>query len=390
MSALFLFPPLILCLLCCFVVAQDTLQSASSLLRGLEASGSTKNSYSNSNSVECEQYLSRHRSHAEQYRHRWKDPVLSRLLDKPTPKDKPYSWKLWWDFFEPYWSCNDEEEVGPVHDGHKWMCGLDALRDSTTTTTDNPCLVYSYGSAGDTSFEQALYERTGKRCKIHVFDPTPGFGSEAKQNAHAQQSFSGSFHSWGLGGGKDAQMRLEGWTAHKSHASTFPVETVMKTLKRLGESSLNSSSVSASSTTTIDVLKIDCEGCEWDAMLPIIAACKSSSLVLGQLQLEMHIMWNNPEKGTEAQRERLALGKNREVQLQRRMTRVFKGLEEHCNLKIFHKEPNLKGCDGYKCLEYGFVNVKEQCRRKRVAAFASGGALQVADAPECVCGLDDV
>ena len=72
-------------------------------------------------------------------------------------------------------------------------------------------------------------------------------------------------------------MRLEGWTAHKSHASTFPVETVMKTLKRLGESSLNSSSVSASSTTTIDVLKIDCEG------------CKSFSLVLGQLQLEMHI-----------------------------------------------------------------------------------------------------
>ena len=47
--------------------------------------------------------------------------------------------------------------------------------------------------------------------------------------------------------------------------------------------------------------------------------------------------------------------------------------------------------DSYKCLEYGFVNnVKEQCRRKRVAAFASGGALQVADAPECVCGLDDV
>ena len=44
----------------------------------------------------------------------------------------------------------------------KWLCGLRSLQA--------PCVVYSFGSHNETSFEQGL-RRLKPACEVHIFDP---------------------------------------------------------------------------------------------------------------------------------------------------------------------------------------------------------------------------
>ena len=127
------------------------------------------------------------------------------------------------------------ELVGPVGDGHKWLCGVDGLAAKQAAAAAGMrgkkpgsaawreaaaagCLAYSFGSSGDFRFEIDLYART--RCLIHVFDPSPqgrtlagdGFGSmspEQQQQSppssslssaeQAKNLFGGFYHEVGLG-----------------------------------------------------------------------------------------------------------------------------------------------------------------------------------------------
>ena len=70
-----------------------------------------------------------------------------------------------WDYFMPVYNCPLKEKIGiapRLGDNGKWLCGVRTLLQK-----DN-CVVYSFGSNGETSFEQDLLSKTG--CEIHIFD----------------------------------------------------------------------------------------------------------------------------------------------------------------------------------------------------------------------------
>jgi Methyltransferase domain len=80
---------------------------------------------------------------------------------------------------------------------------------------------------------------------------------------------------------------------------------------------------------TIDVFKMDCEGCEYETLADqVFELMRSGQLSIGQLQLEAHL----PQAGPQP-------------------LQVIKPLFEGAHaagLRIFHKERNHWGCDGYK------------------------------------------
>ena len=69
------------------------------------------------------------------------------------------------DDYEPHWNCASRERLpARAGDGPKWVCGLDTFKDSKP-------LVYSFGSDGDTQFEEGVLERTHSP-DIYIFDPS--------------------------------------------------------------------------------------------------------------------------------------------------------------------------------------------------------------------------
>jgi hypothetical protein len=116
-------------------------------------------------------------------------------------------------------------------DGPKWICNPHRIRE-----TRPDCLVYSIGSNGQYDFEEGMLQElstNGRSCEIHVFD----FGGyerpeDAARNIH--------YHQWGLEGSEEK-------STIKRKMMSFP-----DIVKALGHEE-----------RTIDILKIDCEGCEW-------------------------------------------------------------------------------------------------------------------------------
>ena len=209
--------------------------------------------------------------------------------------------KTAYDPFEPEWDCEVQDRVGTrFGDGGKFVCGIRTMR--------LPCLVYSFGSRGNDDFERGI-KAYRPSCEIHVFDPT--------ESAHPSHSFKAmeakgisynySFHPWGL----SSEERAFGTGA------VYPLSTIMSKLHH--------------ENRTIDILKVDCEGCEFDAFRLIFESCVSGKLTLGQVQIELH--------GTS----RFAI------------LHFFKGAEK-CGLSVFHKERNHWGCHGYRCVEFSLIS----------------------------------
>ena len=55
------------------------------------------------------------------------------------------------------------------------------------------CVVYSFGSNGETTFEEDLLRKT--KCDVHVFDPT--LNQEAKDHVSGIKGV--TLHTYGLG-----------------------------------------------------------------------------------------------------------------------------------------------------------------------------------------------
>lgn len=215
--------------------------------------------------------------------------------------------RTFWDKYEPEAVCFDEERFGgsirydALGDGPKFVCGADYIAKKAKKN-EAGCLVYSIGSNNDISFEKAVKSTMG--CEIHTFDPTV-----------ATDKFVGhditTFHEWGLD-----QDNSPG-TNYKS------VATVIKELGHEGR--------------TIDIFKIDCEGCEAIAMPPLLERIAKGEVAVNQIQIEMH--------------QKAFVGDANALD-------SFFDKVDNANFRIFHKERNQWGCMGYKCLEYSFVNEK--------------------------------
>ena len=140
---------------------------------------------------------------------------------------QPLQQRNWYEQnLQPDFTCPHIQRVGGHGDGPKWTC------DPHRLLKRKDCLVYSVGSNGDYTFEDAMVELLDKQCEIHVFDPDDYARPNDSENKNIH------FHQWAL-----ASSEAESGPNKKS----FP-----EILKVLGHES-----------RTIDILKIDCEFCEW-------------------------------------------------------------------------------------------------------------------------------
>ena len=237
-----------------------------------------------------------------------------KIRQQATPTYKYKNDKMKFDLYEPEANCFSEERFGSdsgiryeaFGDGPKFVCGADVL-----ATKKAKCLVYSVGSNNDIRFEKAVHTYM-KGCDIHTFDPTlsdkPFVGGDVA-----------TFHPWGLGsdGGK------EGNTMHKrkNDGERMSFQTIFHNLGHTNR--------------TLDILKIDCQGCEYAAMIPLFELIAAGRVKVDQVLIELH----DSKK------------KNFTTQLNQ-----FFSAADKAKLRIVHKERNQWGCDGFRCVEYALVS----------------------------------
>ena len=119
-----------------------------------------------------------------------------------------------WDYFMPvYNGCPAKEKLGVVPrlgDNGKWTCGVQSLLQR------EGCVVYSFGSNGDTSFEEDVLRKTV--CEVHTFDPT----LDAEQEAQVLAVPGINLHKIGLAA-EPGEVRLHGMLGMPGHGAVLIV-----------------------------------------------------------------------------------------------------------------------------------------------------------------------
>ena len=204
-------------------------------------------------------------------------------------KSKEFLW-FYQNHYEPDFVCQYERRIGDIGDGGKWIC------DPHRISKQDSCLVYSIGSNNQYDFEESVLKEIGSHCEIHTFD----FGdfSEGAKKAGVH------YHQVGLG--EDSPPKFK------------QLSTIIKDLGHEGR--------------TIDIFKIDCEGCEWTTATKWFEA----DITIRQIQVELH--------GADIQK-----------------TSLFFDLMYKKNYVITHKEPNtIATLLGGKAIEYAFLKLTSE------------------------------
>lgn len=130
------------------------------------------------------------------------------------------------------------------------VCGVRTLFE------DRPCVVYSIGSNGDSSFEEEMLRRAS--CQVHTFDPFIEEGVKEK----IRRTPGIQFHDWG--------------TSHETAQTDEGVQmkSIQDTMRDLQHD-------------WIDVLKVDIEGKEWDVLLSLLQY-SGPGIHATQLLIELH------------------------------------------------------------------------------------------------------
>lgn len=276
------------------------------------------------------------------------------------------------DVYEPEATCIYEERFGqsPLFekryqafgDGPKFVCGGSYIASLVTATSsssngsgDNSegignkdhggtpsCLVYSIGSKNEIEFEASIHKYIGRHCEVHTFDPTlgdePFIGGEYS-----------AFHPWGLGGDGEEMAITVGRNSEEEYRFTAKSLTTM--MSDLGHAN-----------RTVDILKIDCEGCEWKVMPKVFESIAAEETKVNQIQIELHSnKGGQPFFGSDQvvdpsyyddSNDSATSGATMALHL-----RDFFELADRAQMRIFHKERNAWGSSGgSKCVEYSFVS----------------------------------
>ena len=168
------------------------------------------------------------------------------------------------------------------------------------------CLVYGIGVANDWTFERSLAERG---CEVHLFDPT------VKHAARPDARFRNiAFHEWGLQSASTVAYN-ESASRKQHHYGTVhgTLLSFSAMRQKLGHEN-----------RTISVLKVDCEGCEWEALTQIPRVSWDK---VDQFVVELHM-------GT-------ANGFQSDADL-RRATQLVTLLSS-TGLRLWYSEPNVGG-----------------------------------------------
>jgi hypothetical protein len=321
----------ILALLSVFTFRSELFSTKHNTMLSMNYSSSGDNNDNNSpengdsdNNGRCEFILDKFDKTFNDRRNARQSRVLQGYQKLINPKKKQF-----WDLYESEATCFTEERFGKTSllgnnrvrvagystlkrydsygDGPKFICGVDVITTAKakTKTDDDDCLVYSIGSNNNIDFEMSV-SKFMNGCEIHTFDPT------VRYNDFIGHNYS-TYHEWGLGvDNTPMAFKQFKWTAKSFN-------TIIKELNHVGR--------------TIDVLKIDCEQCEWLTMPDLFRDIASTGLIVNQIQIEMHRSSKNVENITS-----------------------FFELVDKAKMRIFHKERNGWGCNGHMCIEYSFIS----------------------------------
>jgi len=206
-------------------------------------------------------------------------------------------YSFWQLHYEPSFSCSFERRLGPAGDGGKWVC--DPHRITRATDAGQPCLVYSIGSNGDFGFEKAVHADISARCDLHTFD------------TNRWQDYADPLQP--MQGPPDYVFY------HVRNVGETPMAFVYREMGHMDR--------------VIDILKIDCEGCE----LATVKDWFSEGVSIRQILVEVHGPGGQPEE----------------------IHKFFEFLFS-LGFVIFHKEPNLRSNDfvaGGNFIEYGLLRL---------------------------------
>lgn len=205
-----------------------------------------------------------------------------------------WSGKTWFmHHYHPTFSCSFERRIGTNSENAKWVCDPHRLtiQAASLAQQQKGCLIYSIGSDGNTDFEEAVHSEITSACEIHVFD----------------------MHPWSKYNKERPPPKIVNYHEEKIGKNNGPVELV----QRLGHAG-----------KTIQLLKIDCEGCEFEAY----SSLAGSGIDIRQILIEVHLDKWNPNVHS-----------------------LFKHLFD-IGYVVFHKEPNTV-TEG-DCQEYSFLKLE--------------------------------
>jgi len=128
------------------------------------------------------------------------------------------------------------------------------------TDVKDSCLVYSIGSNGNFDFEVNALKHASPKCEIHTFDLQAS--GRKKDFAEEAKKAGVTFHHWGLGEPTENMRNMK------------PFKQIIKTLKHEHK--------------TIDLMKIDCERCEYAQFRQWLQDWKDTGVTVRQVMLEIH------------------------------------------------------------------------------------------------------
>ena len=135
-----------------------------------------------------------------------------------------------------------------------------------------PCLVFSIGVGNFWQFDLAAAERG---CEVHSFDPTPELKQQHARNIAAYHMFNLTnmhFHFLGLGGPSSANI-----TSSYGKQKLGPLHHLDQLIATYAQG------------RPIDVVKVDCEGCEWESLAHLATAAPRALCSVRFLQFELHM-----------------------------------------------------------------------------------------------------
>ncbi|KAL3161396.1 hypothetical protein ABBQ32_010286 [Trebouxia sp. C0010 RCD-2024] len=223
--------------------------------------------------------------------------------------------RLIWDVFGPFYNCPSKERVGtpPVAwDGGKWVCGVQTLRHKPK------CTVYSFGSNGETSFEEHLLRLTDNNCNVHVFD----YSLNKKKASKVRAIKGATLHEYGIGKEDTIVKKSFKYAGHVT--KEYELKSLPTIMTELGHS-------------WVDLLKMDVEGAEYDVLPAWVThySALKQRIPVTQAQIEYHHSSKGPK---------MAL-----------LVKTFKMMEAS-GFRTFSTEYNINGAP-WNFVEYSYLHV---------------------------------
>ncbi len=179
------------------------------------------------------------------------------------------------DNYDAEFTCLNEMQLGVTHfHNHsyhqtpKWLCDPDRILSSSQERVrlgGNGCLAYIFdeGMRNPSQFWKDIYDELGTGCEIHVFshDWNKERLDYLNEISDGNQGPLFVTHAWGIE------------AASHSHLGRKNYLTIQETLEELGHVG-----------HTVDVLSLDCDGCEWSLYPDVL----HSNLLFTQILVELH------------------------------------------------------------------------------------------------------